>query len=274
MAKKKTAPPKKSRWKRFRRNAGTTLILLIILYIGAHIISRLDGTRQAITDKLSNGTRQPISIEKTGMTPLCGLRLQGLRLQGVEMPDVKIAFNWLSFLSKETPFVKELRIRDMEMTFRRIPTSGNWEPLILNGIGRRAGAVLGLQTPETAEDALPQFPPYVINARTLLQLEHAKVVWKDQNGLEIAYITDADLRLKTGSFIKRKVIQTIFQCGNLKLANGRALRDFRLEAFRIQGSSVVTVLDMADANGEYDEFASYTLWQDLNTHLSQLSSMH
>ena len=55
--------------------------------------------------------------------------------------------------------------------------------------------------------------------------------------------------------------------------NGRGLREFRLEAFRIEGSSVVTVLDMADSNGEYEEFASDTLWQDLNTHLNQLSSM-
>lgn len=272
MAKKKT-PPKKSKWQRFKRNAITTLILLIILYIGGHVISRLNGTRQAIADKLSNGTRQPISIEKSGMTIFCGLHLQGLSFQGVDMPDVKMKFNWFSFFSRETPFVREIKIKDMEMTFRRIPTTGNWEPVILHGVGSRAGAVLGLNTPNQADDSLPKFPPSAINTKTLLQLERAKIVWKDENGREIAYITDADLRIKTGTFIQRKVLQTIFQCGHLKLANGRGLREFRLEAFRIEGSSIVTVLDMADSNGEYEEFASSTLWEDLNTHLNQLSGM-
>lgn len=271
MAKKKTAPPKKSKWQRFKRNATTTLIVLIILYIGAHIISRLDGTRQAIADKLSNGTRQPISIEKTSMTVLCGLRIQGLSFQGVEMPDVKLKFNWLSFFSKETPFVRELKIKDMEMIFRQVPDTGNWEPLVLHGIGSRLGAVLGLNSAKPVkDDSLPTFPPEAINAKTLLQLSHAKVVWKDANGREVAYITDANLKLRTGSFIKRKVIQTIFECGHLKLANGRGLREFRLESFRIEGSSWVTVMDMADSNGEYEEFASDTLWEDLNEYLNEL----
>ncbi len=273
MAKKKTAPPKKKKGRPLKRSALTALSLLVILYIGAHVISRLEGTRQAIADKLSNGTRQPISIEKSGMTALCGLRLQGLRFQGVTMPDVKIRFNGLFFLSKETPFVSELQIRDLELTFRRIPAGGNWEPLILSGVARRAGAVLGLPPPKGDDDSLPKFPPYVINAKTLLQLKDAKVVWKDEQGRETAYVTNADLKLKAGSFIKRKVIQTIFSCEHLRLANGQALREFRLETFRIEGSPWVTVLDMADSNGEYEEFASDTLWDHLNTHLERLSSM-
>ncbi|MDF7798718.1 hypothetical protein P4C99_04545 [Pontiellaceae bacterium B1224] len=270
---KKTAP-KKSRLQRWKRNIITALVLVVILYIGAHIISRMEGSRQLVADKLSSGTRQQISIEKCGMTPLMGLRIKGLAFQGVEMPDVKMSFNWFSFLSKETPFIKELRIKGMEMRFRRIPTTGNWEPLVLNGIGSRMGAVLGLNPSQMGNDqSLPKFPPYVINAKTLLQLERSKVVWKDENGREIAYITEADLRLKSGGFIKRKVIQTIFSCGHMKLASGSALREFRLEAFRIEGSQWVTVLDMADSNGEYAEFASSTLWQDLNLHLNQLSEI-
>ncbi len=270
MAKK--AAPKKSRLKRWKRNAITTLIVALILYVGAHVLSRTDGARQAIADKLSNGTRQQISIEKCGMTPLMGLHLKNLAFQGVAMPDVKMSFNWFSFLSKETPFVKRLRVREMEIQFRRVPSSGNWEPLVLNGVGGRLGAVLGLNPPQMgADDSLPKFPPEAINAKTLLRLERAKVVWKDENGREIAYITEADVRLKSGSYIKRKVIQAIIKCGHVKLASGAALRDFRLEAFRVEGSALVTVLDMADSNGQYEEFSSATLWADLHLHLAELS---
>ncbi len=274
MAKKKIATKKVSNRQKWKRQLIITGLVALILYIGVHILSRTEGARSAVADKLSNGTRQQISIDKCGATALLGLHLQGLRFQGVEMPDVKMSFNWFSIFSKETPFVKQLRIKGMEMQFRRIPTTGNWEPLVLNGVGSRMGAVLGLNPTQMGDDeSLPKFPPSVINAKTLLQLERCKVVWKDENGREIAYVTEADLRLKSGSFIKRKVIQTLFSCGHVKLASGRALRDFRLEAIRIEGSSVITILDMADSNGQYEEFASNTLWQDLNLHLHQLSEM-
>ena len=277
MAKNKTTI--KGRLKRWKRNAIATVVVLAILYIGAHILSRTAGMRQAIADKISNGTRQQISLEKCGMTPLMGLRLQGLGFQGVVMPDVKLTFNqmapvlnWFLPQAKEKPYVKELRIKDMEIRFRRIPTSGLWEPLVLNGVGNRLGAVLGLNPVQAAEGAtLPKFPPYAINAKTLLQLDSAKLVWRDEKGREVAYITEADLRLDSGSFTKRKVRQTVVECGHIKLASGGALRDFRLEAFTVEGSQMVVVLDMTDSNGQYDEFASKTLWQDLNLHLTQLS---
>ncbi|MEA2069260.1 MAG: hypothetical protein U9P12_08675 [Verrucomicrobiota bacterium] len=259
---------------RLKRNLVSGFIIALILYAGVHIISRTDGARSAIADKLSNGTRQLITLEKCGATPLLGLRLRGLAFQGVEIPDAKVSFNWFSFFSKETPFVKQLRIQGLDVELRRVPSTGNWEPLVLHGVGARLGAVLGLNPATMDEDdALPKFPAYAINEKTLLQLRRARIVWRDESGRELAYITEADLNVKSGLFIKRKVIQTIAKCGHVKLASGRALREFRLEAFRIEGSSVVTVLDMADSNGQYEEFASQTLWQDLNLHLNQLTEM-
>jgi hypothetical protein len=128
--------------------------------------------------------------------------------------------------------------------------------------------------PDQTDADLPRFPGSAINEKTLLELERAKVVWRDEHGRELAYITDADLKVRTGLFIKRKVIQTILKCGHIKMSSGQALRDFRLEAFRIEGSGVVTILNMADSNGQYEEFATQTLWQDLNLHLSQLAEVH
>jgi hypothetical protein len=274
MAKKKAVAKKGNIRGRLKRNLIASLVVVLILYGGAHIITRTEGMRFAVADKISNGTRQPVAIEHCGATPLLGMRLKGLYFQGVQMPDVKMSFNWFFFLSKGKPFVKQLRIQEMEIQFQRVPSSGNWEPLVLNGVGSRLGAVLGLNPVQMGDDdSLPKFPAYAINAKTLLQLDRAKVVWRDENGREIAYITEADLQVEPGLFIKRKVIQTIFECGHIKLASGRALRDFRLEAFRIEGSDLVTVLDMADSNGQYDEFASPTLWQELNLRLNLLTEI-
>lgn len=274
MAKKKVAEKKASMKGRLKRNLIASLLIAFVLYVGIHIISRTEGACRLVADKISNGTRQPIALESCCATPMLGLRLKGLSFQGVEMPDVKMSFNGLSFLSKKKPFVRQLRIQGLEIQFRRVPDTGNWEPLVLHGVGSRLGAVLGLNSAQAGEDELlPKFPASAINEKTLLQLDRAKVVWRDEEGREIAYITEADLDVKSVVFVKRKVIQTIVKCGHIKLASGHALRDFRLEAFRIEGSDLVTVLDMSDSNGEYDEFASQTLWEELNLRLNQLSAI-
>lgn len=257
-----------------KRRAITAGLIVLLLYIGIQVISRTEGVRKAVADKISNGTRLPVSIEKCGATPLLGFRLKGLTFPGVEMPDVDLAFNWFSVFSKDKPFVKKLRLRDAEIRFRRIPETGKWEPLVLHGVARRLGAVMGLN-PENVpdEDDHPVFPPYAINEQTRLQLRKAKVSWLDEKGRELAYILDGRLDVRVAGFKRKKALQTIAECGQIRLASGRVLDDFRLEAFRVEGSAWVTVLQMSDSEGQYDEFASRTFWQDLSLLLNQLSAV-
>lgn len=273
MAKKKAV---KTRGKSgaFKRRLITAALVFLILYIGVQVISRTDGVRKAVADKISNGTRLPVSLDKCGATPLLGLRLKGLVIPGVELPDVKMSFNWFSFFSKNKPFIQKLMLTEAEVRFRRIPKSGKWEPLVLDGIGSRLGAVVGLN-PIQAEDDPTRlvFPPYAVNEHTLLRLKRAKVAWLDEKSRELAYILDGDFGVRESSFTGRKAVQTIVECGQIRLASGQVLDDFRLEAFRIEGSSWVTVLDMSDSEGEYPEFSSPTLWQDLSLHLNRLSAI-
>lgn len=260
--------------KRHKLNAIVWLLVVLVLYIGVHVLSRTDGIRFYVADKISNGTRQLVSLDYCAATPLLGLRLKGLRFSGLEIADAKISINLLALFSKEKPLVKQLRIKGLDVRFQRIENTGGWEPLVLHGVGRRLGEVVGLESAQVAvDDSLPRFPARVINEKTLLQLERAKLVWVEESGQELARISGADLRVKSGAFIGRRALQTVVECGHIKLVNGSSLSDFRLEAFRVEGSGITTVLDMADSNGQYDEFSSATLWEELNLHLSQLSAM-
>lgn len=257
-----------------RRNAITLFLIALLLYIGIHLLARTDGARSAVADKISNGTRQPVAIEQCGATPLLGLHLKGLSFYGVETGDVTVKFNWLAFVFRHKPLIKRLDIQGLEVSLKRVPTSGHWEPLVLHGLGSRLGAVVGVNPSQTHMDnSLPRFPAYALNEKTLLQLHRAKISWRDEQGRELAYITDADLSVRAGAFTDRKVVQSIVHCGHVRLASGQMLRDFRLEAFQVEGSAIVTVLDMADADGEYPEFATETLWQDLNQQLNTLSEL-
>jgi hypothetical protein len=203
-----------------------------------------------------------------------GLRLKGLDFYGVQMPDVRVKFNWFALLSKEKPLVKKLDIQRLEVKLQRVPSSGNWEPLVLHGLGSKLGAVLGLNPARVpSDDSLPKFPTYVINEKTLVQLRRAKVVWCDEKNRELAYITDIDSRIKVVGFSDRKALQTILKCGHIKLASGHVLRDFQLEAIKIDGYKPTLILNMSDSDGEYDGFPTEDLWQDLNLRLSALSEL-
>jgi len=272
MAKKKAAQKKKKR--NLKRNLVTGLLVALALYIGIHVLSRTPGARSLVADKISNGTRLPVVLESCAATPLLGLHLKGLDFYGVRMPDVRVKFNWLSVLSDDAPLVKRLDIQGLEVKFQRVPATGNWEPLVLHGLGSKLGAVLGLNPANSvSNDALPKFPAYVINEKTLLQLRRAKVVWHDEKNRELAYITDVDSRIKIVAFSERKALQTRVKCGHIKLASGHVLREFQLEAIKISGYAPTLVLGMSDSDGEYEGFQAETLWQDLNLRLSGLSEL-
>jgi len=257
-----------------KRRVIATGLFFLILYIGAHVISRTEGIRALVADKISNGTRLPVSLGKCGMTPLLDLHLQSLLIQGAEMPDVKLSFNWFCFLSKSRPFVHQIRLKDAEIRFRQIPATGKWEPLVLHGVGSRLGAVMGLNPIGGEIDAsLPVFPPYAINSKTLLQLKQTKLMWLDDRGNELASIENADFRVKMARLGKRKVVQALAECEQITLASRRVLDDFRMEAVGIDGSDWITVLEMSDSGGEYPQFATPTLWKDLNRQLNQLSTV-
>ena len=183
----------------------------------------------------------------------------------------RVKFNWFAWLSKEKPLVKRLDVQGLEVTFNRVPATGNWEPLVLHGLGSKLGAVLGLNPARMpADDALPKFPPYVINEKTLLQLRRARVIWYDEQNRELAHIMDVDSRVKVVAFSDRKALQVRLKAGQIKLASGHELRDFQLEAVKIDGYKPTLILQMSDSDGEYEGFQTETLWQDLNLYLSQL----
>ena len=109
--------------------------------------------------------------------------------------------------------------------------------------------------------------------KTRLHLKRTRVAWLDEQGRELAYILDGDLKGREAGFMGRRAMQTIAECGQIRLASGQILDDFRLEAFHIEGSEWITVLEMSDSQGEYPEFSSPTLWQDLSLHLNRLSAV-
>lgn len=272
MAKKKQS--KRTLRETLKRNLIMSGLILIVAYAGIHILSRTSGFRGLVADKISNGTRLPVALEHCGASPLLGLHLKNLDFYGVRMPYVKVVFDWFAWLSKEKPLVKRLEIEGLEVVFKQDPRTGHWEPLVMHDLGSRFGAVVGLKSGSSSSDEnLPRFPAFVINGKTLLDLHRAKVMWYDAQNRELAYVTDVDSQVEEVDFSDRKALQVKLACSHIKLASGHILRDFQLEAVKIEGYNATLILKMSDSGGEYEGFQSETLWEDLYQHLSRLAEI-
>lgn len=261
------------RKKRRGRNLFFNMLIAVILYVGIQLLSRTDGTRAFLADKLSGVIGEPVSIGRCEATPLLGLHLEKVVFRGLRMDEVHARLDWLCWVSAKRPLVAELDIRGLEAHLHRNPDTGRWDPPALNGIAAKIGTVLGLNPPLVA-DSRPRFPAWAINSGTLLQLRQAKTTWYDEKGRELAYILGADLSMKIRPFIDREVRQSLFGAKEIRLASGKTLHQFHLEAFCFGGSpATAAILDMSDADGEYDPFSSTALWQDLGLQLGSLSEM-
>lgn len=271
MARKAKGGGKKTRGG-LKRRVLTGFLLALILYLGAHAIARTEGVRSIVVDKISNFTHQPVALKKCAATLLLGLDLKGLAFYGVEMPNVKVEWNWLAMLSDNKPFIRRIHIQTMEVKLKRIPVSGKWDPLVLHDLGNRLGGALGLKhLPFEDDQTLPQVPDILLNEKTALKIERAKIVWRDANGNELAYVDNADATVKVVNFQGREAVQFFLTAGHLKMADGKLIRDFELETIKIDGYKPVLVVRMASAGLEYDGFESQTLWQDLFSRLGSLS---
>lgn len=266
----KTEQPKK----KHNRNVMIWGVIVVVLYVGVHVLVRTDGIHSMIVDRVSTETQQSVSIEHCSAMPGLDLKLSGIHFQGVDVKSLKVSFNLFSFFSKEVPLIRRLRIQGLEVHFERSQTEDRWDPAVLRDVGARLGRVLGLGSVSRGECHLvSSVSTGLLNERTLLQLDRGTLVWFDDLGQEAARILDADITVRSDAFTGRRVMQSLVRCGHIELADGGALHDFDLEAFCIEGSEWITVLHMADSQGRYDEFSSSTLWDDLNLHLRELAGM-
>ena len=106
--------------KRHKLNAIVWLLVVLVLYIGVHVLSRTDGIRFYVADKISNGTRQLVSLDYCAATPLLGLRLKGLRFSGLEIADAKISINLLALFCQGA-FRSTVRLLDRPAPFTYLP---------------------------------------------------------------------------------------------------------------------------------------------------------
>lgn len=267
--------PKRSRRINLKRDFWIGFWGLLLLYIGIQVLVRTNGFRQVVSDKISNGTRSVVSLERCTATPLLGLHLQGLAFSGAQMPSVRVHVDWLAWTSKKRAWVRQLDFDAMNVTFSQIPDTGRWSPLVFQEVSSKLAHALGVDPMVVSAkgSVLPHFSPRLINHKTAYQFHHSKITWRDEKGRELIYLLHINSSISQIKFGKRNALFSDFECEQIKLANGSSLNAFKLEAVKIEDYKSSIILRLSDSGGEYEGFQTETFWEDLNVQLNSLSAL-
>jgi hypothetical protein len=257
-----------------KRNVFSTVLLAAIIYAGLHFLVRTEGVQSEVVNRLADWAKEPVSLGRCSLTPLLKLRLEGLALEHAKVEEARIGVDPFALFSEERPLFRSIHIVGLEVTLRRVGGAGVWRPEILHGIGSKVGSVLGVVSGIVPDaQALPGVPERFINGDTIWTVERAKMVWKEANGVELAYLADVDSSTKVVDFSDRRARQTLIDAGHVKLASSHLIRDLELEVVQIGGYAPTLVLTMSDSAGRYDGFQTERFWEELRLRLEKLATL-
>lgn len=258
----------------FKRNLFWSLFLLIICYVGLHLLARTEGVRSYIAEQVSDAVGQPATIEQCALTPALALQMRGLVFEGVTAQEVRVGLDPLALVTRERPRMKSLQVKGLQVIFSPSADPGGWAPAVLNDIGSRLGAVLGAGSLSVALTAMPAPPSsHWINTRTTVALYETEMIWQDSTAKEIARLTGLEAHVQSARFHTRTATQFGIECAEIRLASGAKLETVQFEAVAFSGYAPVVILAFSDRAGEYEGFQSKLIWQDLTLHLEALGRM-
>lgn len=129
--------PESGRWlESITRFWVTIAIIATILYFAAYAISRSDGFRDIVQQRLSELAGTPLAIREARADAMMNLVLEGIndaasytnQLPGIDITYAKLKWRWIPLITgKGWPF-KNLHVRDAAIRFTKT-TNGAWQPL-------------------------------------------------------------------------------------------------------------------------------------------------
>lgn len=129
--------PESGRWlESITRFWITMVIIAAILYFAAYAISRSDGFRDIVQQRLSELAGTPLSIREARADAMMNLVLEGIndsanhtnQLPGIEIAYAKLKWRWIPLLTGTGWPFKQLHVRDGTIRFTQA-TDGTWSPL-------------------------------------------------------------------------------------------------------------------------------------------------
>lgn len=162
-AKAEEPPPRPANpFIRLLRAIEVALILLAIGYVGILLVSRTDGFRSLLADRLQGAIGLPVKIDRSHAALNLDIVLEGVNTEGdgaksqpaVHARRVEVDWSPLRSLSGLSWAVNEVKIEEGDVTFATT-LSGDWEPSQLAPLSRQIAVWLGVNLKQHVKSGEP-----------------------------------------------------------------------------------------------------------------------
>ena len=252
--------------RRSRRFALGLLFLLFLGYGGWQVISRTDGFRLWVAERLSAFLGEPVRIGRCRATLPPGLDLRDIEAGELRAGRIVLSFR---FPVKGKSAIARVRIEKPEGRFVRDAAARAWRPHGLSSWIDAAARIAGHPADAGESEKGYRFPPPLL-AGTAWTLSGASFSWVDASGNEAAAVSGGELRSEPLGTMR----DTTIDCRRLRLFSGRELTRLHGElAFfrRPHRRAVLLVLDLRADSGRCDPFSSTEPIPDLAEAIEELA---
>lgn len=230
--------------------------LLAIAYGAALLLSRTEGMRYLVRDRIEAAIGMPASIGAMRMTPALDAILEDISLgetNTIQVRKVEIAGSLREKL-KGGAWMQSVRVAGCTLTLKLSP-SGRWTPAALEPLSGWSAQWCGIKIPvpppaaasgrsgaadaEKTPDAAAQKFETAGFHRIPVTLVGGKIIWRDAEGNELASAGDIEVHLTPLKTQAREIQHVVLSAGHIRSAAGDYITGLFVELLSTQGHHIL-----------------------------------
>ena len=236
-------------WTRF---INTMILLAVILYFGALLLSRTQGFADIVRGHLDKRLGMTFTIGHAALTPRLDLVLQNVSgsvtnhsfSPGVSAGRIVVSWHWLDLLPGGSSPLEKLRAENADLHFA-LDSQGHWQPSAFADVSRWFARRLDLDLERYAllaasvtNGPMPNVNVLDIFAERRVELSHALVHWQVEAGREIARADGIEFASSRIVLSNREMTHFLATIGDAMTGRGLRLHDKQIEMIETAGSEL------------------------------------
>ncbi|MCX6995824.1 MAG: hypothetical protein NTV49_01750 [Kiritimatiellaeota bacterium] len=245
------------------RFVGTSLAIVLILYVGVWLLGFTAGFRSYLEDDLQSRLDLPVKIRKARLTPALNIVVEGLATAGSGrkgQPGVAIQKCFLEWSVVDggrwhLPRLRHIQVEGGTLAFAPAE-QGGWAPAGLAPFSALIAEWGGFKLPapaapvkpagadQTMEKAAAAQPVNVLEKlrQCSLSISDGRITWWSEAGRELASAETIRLAVTPLALPNRLMTHILLTLDEASLADGRRVQNFRFECLDLRSQRLILEL--------------------------------
>ena len=228
----------------------TVVVLLLVLYGAALILSRTDGFRDLVEQRLRERWDWPVVVERAELNPALTLVLEGVGSEndaadgaGFSVAAMRSRWSLWGAIIPGRATVRSVEARGGAATLKR-DADGDWQPAFLARVAGELAAFAGIELNGKDGDAASPPSVSIIN----VQLSDTNLTWLDRNDQAMASLTGLTFKSNETQWSGRNLRHQFLSADRIH-DTGATRRDVVRERLYVDGTPIDLSLIRKDGSG-------------------------